>query len=154
MKRLEQEIHRSKRYGTTFCLFYIDLDNFKTINDTYGHLQGDKVIIEIAERLKSTIRVTDFAARMGGDEFTMMLLSIEKRSDIEAFCVKLIDSLSKPIQLDDVEFTPSASIGVSLYPSGGENVTDIIFDADKAMYVSKSKGKNTFTISDKYIDPL
>ena len=152
VKRLEEEIQRSTRYGNMFCVIYIDLDDFKFINDNYGHLQGDAVIIELADRLNNTIRKTDIAARMGGDEFAMILLSMEVREDIENFSRKLVKNLSQPIQLGSFEYKPSASVGVSVFPSCGDTVNDLIVAADKAMYISKSKGKNTYCISKKFLE--
>jgi len=152
VQRLQEEIYRSKRYGNTFCVFYIDVDNFKMINDTYGHLQGDTVIIEIANRLKETIRITDIAARMGGDEFAMIVLSMEKQNDIENFSQKLIDSISGSIKLDTTEIHPSASVGISVYPFCGETINDLVLAADTAMYLSKSSGKNTYSVSEKYLN--
>jgi len=146
VQKLEEEIRRSKRYGQLFSVFYIDLDNFKYINDNYGHLQGDDVIVTIASRLKSSIRSTDMAARMGGDEFALILLSMNNEEDIDRFANKLLTIILEPIDICGYQFKPSASLGASRFPASGDSVELLIRAADAAMYISKSKGKNSFTL--------
>lgn len=144
--RLEYEVDRSERYGNQFCVFYIDLDDFKKINDTYGHQQGDEVLISVANRLLSVVRASDMVARLGGDEFAVLTLSLKGQTAIEQLAVKLIDSLSEPIVVQGQPLCHSASLGVSSYPTHGVSVNALMNAADHAMYRAKHSGKNSYSL--------
>jgi diguanylate cyclase (GGDEF)-like protein/PAS domain S-box-containing protein len=126
-----------------FAFLFIDLDYFKNINDLYGHSKGDIIIQEVAKRFIKTIHKTDFIARAGGDEFVILMHNTDM---IEEECQKLIDSLLEPFEIQGAKSKISASIGVSLFPQNGENFEELFKNADTAMYVAKSNGKNTYQL--------
>ena len=160
--RLSTALERTRRNGKPFALLYIDIDGFKSVNDTHGHHWGDLLLVAIALRLKDRFRRTDTLARIGGDEFAII---IEEQSPLEAELLKLGEGLcqliSQPYILDDkVTVTVGASIGVALYPQCGNDSADeresIIRAADMAMYQAKRAGKNQACIqpfSDQYVLP-
>ena len=149
-QRIDQEIHRAKRYHHSFCLLYMDLDHFKQVNDTYGHKAGDKVLIAVAEMLRDTCRSTDMVGRVvgriGGDEF---LLVTPETDAAGAACLarrvlKIVNSLEVDIGGDqEVDFV-GASIGIAEYPSDAEEREALLEVADAAMYRAKSAGSNCF----------
>lgn len=139
---VKQEVIRSERNSTKFSLLFIDLDNFKEVNDTLGHNVGDKLLIQVSERLKQCIRNSDDISRFGGDEFTILIPHINDISDIEAICEKIIESMSKEFKIGHESVFTSVSIGVSSYPSDSKNITTLFKYADQAMYRSKKTGKN------------
>jgi len=144
LDRLNQEISHSKRQSTVFAVLFIDLDNFKNINDTLGHAVGDEYLIKISSRLKKCLRSSDTIARLGGDEFVILLRDIENTSSIEATTKKVLHSLDEIIKINETELYASCSIGVSIYPTDGEGAEKIIQHADTAMYRAKELGRNNY----------
>ena len=147
MDRLTFAIKLSKRRRECFALMYIDLDGFKTLNDTRGHIIGDKVLRDVAARLSAKLRDVDTVARIGGDEFTVILSGSETPEDAEIVANKLKDALtSSPVELgpDEAPYLVTASIGISLYPDHAETIDELISAADSAMYMAKKNGRNTF----------
>jgi diguanylate cyclase (GGDEF)-like protein/PAS domain S-box-containing protein len=142
--RLQQCILRSKREKSKIALFFIDLDNFKDINDTYGHDVGDKVLIEVADRISGVIRKNDTLSRLGGDEFTIILDSLKHTKDVSPLAQKVLLSLDKPIMVDNKKLHISASIGISIYPDDTKSIKDMLKFADIAMYRAKTDGRNNF----------
>jgi len=140
--RLEHEIRRVQRYGKSFALMFVDLDEFKEINDQYGHQTGDQALKEITQRLIKLLRATDIVARLGGDEFTIIMSDIGRRSDVEAVAAKLMLTITEPLQLNGISASVSASIGLVICPDDGVSADDLINKADRAMYRSKQFGKN------------
>src|SRR5690606_1675594 len=124
------------------ALRYIDLDRYKLINDTLGHAAGDKVLVEVAARLKAAIRPGDTAGRMGGDEFIVLLNDISDRAEIEAIARKVLASIEKPFILNNRAYFLSASIGVALSPEDTTDPQQLVKAADGAMYKVKSEGRN------------
>ena len=126
-----------------FALLFLDLDNFKNINDSMGHEIGDKILIEVARRLKAVSEENGLCARFGGDEFVVLLPQTD-REELDRFCHRLIRIFKDPFTISDADFFLSASIGIVLHPDDAANVEDLIKHADTAMYEAKKKGKNQF----------
>ncbi|GGF71203.1 PAS domain S-box protein [Alteromonas lipolytica] len=129
-----------------FALMFIDLDNFKIYNDTYGHAFGDKVLIEVANVLGSTIRHSDELSRFGGDEFTVCLNSCHSVAIAESVAKNIVNNITEIRKVDGISVALTASIGISFYPNDGEELITLQQKADKAMYEAKHKGKNRFRI--------
>jgi diguanylate cyclase (GGDEF)-like protein len=124
------------------AVFYIDLDNFKPINDTAGHAVGDEVLKTVAARLKSSTRSTDICARVGGDEFVVIATQLDDEAQAGEVAKKLMARLTEYIAVDGKEYALGASIGVALYPQHGRNLAELVQRADKAMYQVKRTGKS------------
>ncbi len=142
--RLEQEIKKASRYQHKVAVLYLDLDNFKEVNDSLGHSGGDQLLIETAQRLQNCIREIDTLARQGGDEFTLILSEQNNRKDTQKIIQNLLYELKKPFQLGEGEAYVTTSIGVAYYPDDGVDTTTLFEHADQAMYAAKKKGKNGF----------
>lgn len=140
--RLEQALMQSKRRKTACALLYLDLDGFKPVNDTYGHETGDALLVAVARRLQECVRESDTVARMGGDEFTVVLTNLNDGQSVERISHALLASLSNPFVIDRTSVTIGASIGVSVYPGDGTTVNELLSAADGAMYRVKNQGKN------------
>lgn len=142
--RLEQQIKNSERTGKLAALFFIDLDNFKEANDTLGHDAGDHLLQQAAARISSCIRQNDTVARIGGDEFTVILAEFEHITHVKKMANKIIKELAKAFQVYENKVTISGSIGISLIPQDATNPEDLISYADQAMYAAKNEGRNQF----------
>ncbi len=145
--RLEIVLSYSERYKQKFAIFYMDLDDFKDVNDNYGHEAGDKVLIEFADRIKKIIRKSDTFARLGGDEFIIIVQNIKDENSLNKIARQIIHLTEKPFILKNKCLVSiGVSIGISVYPVNGTDIRTLLANADKAMYKSKQKGKNNFTI--------
>lgn len=142
--RFEQEIARTKRNNAKVAVLYMDLDGFKTVNDTLGHDSGDKVLQEIARRLKDTIRASDTVSRLGGDEFSILIPGFQSIENVEKTCQKLLGAIKQPIMMGDREVVLTGSIGAAIYPDNAVDYADLLVYADMAMYQAKQRGKNQF----------
>lgn len=142
--RLSQAMIAAKRSQKAFALLFIDLDQFKKINDSLGHHIGDEVLIETSKRLKENLREEDTLARLGGDEFTIILKEIKNIQDVSAVSQKIIQAIKKPIELHGHTLYISLSIGISLYPQDSLSAHDLIKYADTAMYKAKDEGRDNF----------
>jgi diguanylate cyclase (GGDEF)-like protein/PAS domain S-box-containing protein len=140
--RLVLAIQQAERYGNHFAVLFLDLDNFKRINDTLGHHAGDLLLQAVAQRLTENLRKIDAVARFGGDEFAIMLEEVKDPADLKRIAQKIIDAVSTPVDLEGVEVQVGVSIGVSVYPADGNSVEELFKNADTAMYRAKSLGKN------------
>jgi diguanylate cyclase (GGDEF)-like protein/PAS domain S-box-containing protein len=140
--RLEQEMSKSHRTGLPMALMFIDLDHFKEVNDTLGHAQGDILLAEAARRIVACVRESDTVARMGGDEFTVILSGLGDSSSIDRIARAIIDTLAMPFLLQNKSVMVSASIGIALFPHDGTEIEDILKKADMAMDASKELGRN------------
>ncbi len=141
--RMEQAIARTRRKDRMLAVCYLDLDEFKPVNDLHGHEAGDKVLVDAAARMGEAIRTEDTAARLGGDEFVLLLADIENPDECESVLARVMSSLAMPFVLKgDVSVTLSASIGVALFPEGGETPDELMRNADQAMYAAKRAGRN------------
>ena len=143
--RLEQEIKRCKRDGQQLAILFIDLDHFKEVNDTLGHDSGDQLLVEAAKRIQDCVREADTVARMGGDEFTVILTEISHTDHLEPLLEKLLRSMDALFQIGDEQVFVSASIGITLYPLDGSQIEDLYKNADQALYVAKGEGRNRFS---------
>ncbi len=152
--RLEQALARALRHNELVGVMFIDIDRFKLVNDTLGHAGGDKLICEVAERLKSAVRAEDVVARLGGDEFVVVITEAQKVSQILQAVEKLLALVSKPYQIAARELFSSCSIGVSVYPNDGANSTVLIKNADTAMYHAKASGRNRFQLYDTAMNAM
>ncbi|MBF0220441.1 MAG: bifunctional diguanylate cyclase/phosphodiesterase, partial [Gammaproteobacteria bacterium] len=140
--RLEHEIGISNRRNVPFALMFIDLDHFKEVNDTLGHGMGDLLLIEATRRLNECVRRTDIVARMGGDEFTVLLTEIENLNHIDRIAENIIAKLATAFLLKKEIAYVSASIGITLYPNDATTIEGLLKNADQAMYVAKEQGRN------------
>lgn len=139
--RLNTAILQAKRHQVEIAVLFIDLDHFKFINDTFGHTSGDIVLQQVAARLTMCLRETDTLARMGGDEFTVVLQDFDNRGDVETTAQRILKSLSAPLILENQELYISASIGISFFPEDGGNPALLMKHADTAMYSAKNSGR-------------
>lgn len=146
-QRLEDKVNEAKRYNERFIVMYLDLDGFKKVNDTWGHHSGDVILQAVSKRFLKVLRRSDIVGRLGGDEFSLILHSVDKNFDVNKFSQRLIDIIAEPILVDEKSIQVTASIGVSLFPDDGDNAEQLINSADESMYVSKNSGRNKFTLS-------
>lgn len=149
LDRLECVIDKANRHqGGLYALLYLDLDRFKDINDSLGHPQGDALLIEVAKRLTSCVRSCDTVARMGGDEFAILLESIKDFSEAMQVAERIQEALSVPVRLAQKEVLVSTSIGITISATGQVTPAELLRDADTALYRAKDKGKNCFEMFD------
>jgi diguanylate cyclase (GGDEF)-like protein len=146
LDRLAQALAAAERQQTRLALLYLDLDGFKLVNDTLGHSAGDLLLRKVADRLRDRVRTADTLARIGGDEFTIVVTHIRNTEDAELVAKELLAQLGTPFALNGHELTLTASIGISVYPSDAANPEKLIQHADTAMYVAKSSGKNRYKV--------
>ncbi len=142
--RLHQALAQAKRHDWHVAVLFIDLDRFKQINDTLGHSVGDALLQQVSRRLETCLRRTDSLARMGGDEFQLILSELRDPQDALRVSQKLLDSLKAPFHVDTYELFVTASIGISLFPRDGRDAATLLRNADSAMYRAKNQGKNSF----------
>lgn len=143
-ERLEHSLTLAQRNHWRIALFFLDLNNFKKINDRYGHLVGDEVLREFSRRLQNSLRNSDTLARLGGDEFVCLLETIPDERYLPLVAEKIIENIEKPIRLDEnINISLTSSIGISIYPDHGETGAALLEKADLAMYAAKDKGKGS-----------
>jgi diguanylate cyclase (GGDEF)-like protein/PAS domain S-box-containing protein len=142
--RLDQSLADARRNRQTSAVMFLDLDEFKKINDQHGHEFGDLVLKATADRIRGEIRETDTVARIGGDEFVIILSSLPEDNIAERIAMNVIKQITQPIEINNIEVAVSASVGISLYPENGLTAEELIRSADKAMYRVKHEGKNSF----------
>jgi diguanylate cyclase (GGDEF)-like protein len=140
----ERILEATPRHGGRCAVLFIDLDHFKPINDHYGHAAGDLVLREIARRLQRCVRGEDVVGRLGGDEFVVILAHVQKVEDITHIAADCLAAVGSPIGYRDLELQVSSSIGISLYPADGPDVSTLVKHADTAMYHAKQQGRNNF----------
>lgn len=143
-ERVVSRIPFAKRHDKKMALIFIDMDNFKNVNDIFSHLIGDIFLIEVAKTIKSTLKEQDTLARLGGDEFAILLEDISSIMDMIPIAEKIITAFKNPITIEEKEIYTSASMGVSIYPDDGESYEDLVQAADTAMHQVKASGKNNF----------
>ncbi len=152
LDRLDLAIKQASRTSETLIVMFLDLDRFKLINDSFGHVVGDQLLVEVATRLKVEIRTGDTLARLGGDEFMLLLPQPTTRGQAESVAQKLIESLQQPFFLKGKEVYVNVSIGIAVYPDDTNDINTLIKKADMAMYDVKSSGKNGFAFYDDKLE--
>ena len=143
-QRLEHALARAHRHNSLLGVLYLDLDDFKIVNDTYGHDKGDMLLGALAGRLLECIRENDTVARLGGDEFTMILEDAYQLEDIVTAAKRIIESVSKPFSLGKNESNVTISVGIGVYPDDGDTAQELLKMSDMAMYKAKRQGKNNY----------
>jgi len=143
-ERVSRKIPSLKRNGKKMALLFIDMDNFKNINDTFGHFTGDKFLIEVSRVMKNLLREQDTLARLGGDEFAAVINDIDSLVDVASVAQKIIDIFAKPLKIESKEFYTGASVGISIYPDDAQSYEELVKAADTAMYQVKEAGKNGY----------
>ena len=146
--RLEMEIHRADRFQSGVGLMMLDLDGFKVVNDRLGHRTGDRLLCALADRLQAAIRKTDTVARFGGDEFVVLLPDLTDETLAETVAVKIVTSVSTPVEIEGVAIPVTVSAGLCVYPSMALDAETLLRHADEAMYQAKAAGKNTYRMYD------
>ena len=144
--RLSLALAHTHRYGEMLAVVFLDLDSFKTINDTLGHAVGDQLLQNVAERLTGCLRSGDILARWGGDEFTLLLSPISRAEDTAKIATEILDTLNAPLQFNGQELHIKASLGIALAPYDGEDADTLLKNADAAMYRAKQKGRNNYQL--------
>jgi diguanylate cyclase (GGDEF)-like protein/PAS domain S-box-containing protein len=144
-ERLDIELERAQRNRRMLALLFIDLDGFKTVNDTLGHPSGDRLIQVIAGRLSTSIRRTDLAVRLGGDEFVIVAPEVEHAEDCAVLARKLLVEISQPVDLGTEVVSLTASIGIAVHAADSGSVAELIMEADSAMYAAKARGRNGYS---------
>jgi len=147
--RVQQALLRAQRNGTKVAVLWFDLDRFKQINDRLGHRIGDELLCEFAQRIRSSLRKSDTAARIGGDEFVVLAADLENTSDFQAVVEKLMQQIRGSMVISGYDLKVSASAGVSLYPDHGLEPAMLMRNADLAMYQAKRAGRDTFRVFQK-----
>ncbi len=143
--RLQLALARARRDHGQFAICYIDLDEFKPVNDNYGHAAGDTLLIEISARLRSLLRGGDTAARVGGDEFVLILTQLADADECRQAADRVLTAITAPVVIDGHAISVSASIGIALYPRDGKDANDLLMLADQAMYEAKRAGRNRYS---------
>lgn len=151
MDRLHQGIEEAKRHQHQCAILFIDLDDFKKVNDYFGHKRGDELLIQVAQQLKKDVRSMDTVARIGGDEFTLLLNDISNTDIIIQMADKIRETLYYEFSHEGIDFVVTPSIGIALYPDHGLNADDVLAAADQAMYAAKRLGKNKVSLSDQLV---
>jgi diguanylate cyclase (GGDEF)-like protein len=142
--RLEQEMKKTRRNNLQVALLFLDLDEFKSINDSLGHDMGDVLLKEATQRLLTCVRETDTVSRLGGDEFTVILIGVDDPHSVERVAQLILGTLAEPYCLNDNLAHVTASIGITLYPDDGDTVDELLKNADQAMYAAKNLGRNRY----------
>ena len=142
--RAETAIRLAQREDEKLAIVYIDIDEFKVINDTMGHEVGDILLKELSQRFQECVRDSDTVSRVGGDEFTILMLKITCQEDASIVAERILKSNLIPVKINDQEILPKTSLGISIFPKDGDNIDMLLKNSDAAMYFAKQNGKNQF----------
>ncbi len=142
--RLVVALAHARRNKEMLAVLYLDLDGFKAVNDTHGHTIGDQLLKDVAKRLTNLLRDEDTVARMGGDEFTLLLTEIKQKEDAAKVADKILNAMKEPLTLGTHTLNITTSVGIALYPSDGEDAETLLKNADTAMYKVKENGRNAY----------
>jgi len=145
-------VSRLSRYGAPFALLYLDLDQFKTVNDSRGHMFGDRLLIQVAGRIEAALRESDIAARLGGDEFAIILSNDCAPDMCASVAARLIESIKRPFEIDGETITIGASIGIAVAPANGSGPEELLRNADMALYRAKADGRGAFRFFESHMD--
>ncbi len=148
--RLPQALARSRRSEVSVAVCYLDLDGFKAVNDRNGHAVGDKLLIDLSQRLQGILRIDDTLARLGGDEFVLLLSSVSTLQECQLALERVLQEIAAPVEIDGRSVSVTASIGVTVYPADPVDADTLMRHADQAMYLAKERGKNCF----HFFDPV
>ena len=140
-QRLDHGLIQAKRHGWGLAVLFIDIDKFKSINDSYGHDLGDKVLLMVANRLQSSVREEDMVSRWGGDEFMCLLLEVKQEADVTRLAEKMVNRIAEACEFNGIVLSIRASIGIAIYPADGETADILFKNADTAMYKAKGTEK-------------
>ena len=151
--RLHQALARAKRHARTVAVLYLDLDAFKRVNDDDGHDVGDAVLVEVGRRLRDAVRAEDTVARMGGDEFAILMEDVEDLQSVVGVAARIVEDAARPIAMKEREVMITASLGIAYAEEGHADVEALLRDADLAMYRAKAAGKNRFVNSSDVLEP-
>ena len=142
--RIAQAVSLAERNRTRVAVMFLDLDRFKTVNDSLGHSVGDKLLQEVSSRLKSCMRASDTVSRLGGDEFVILMPNVTDPEDVAVTAQKVLDAVARPYNIDGHELVSTPSVGISVYPGDGADVDTLLRNADAAMYHAKETGRNNY----------
>ncbi len=145
-EHIDREIAHARRRGHMLALLFMDLDHFKVVNDSFGHPTGDKLLQQVAKRIRGKIREDDIFARLGGDEFALLASRVGHTEDALKIAQKMFDSFKMPFTVDNHEFSTTPSIGISFYPHDAEDAETLLKNADTAMYRAKEHGRNNYQL--------
>lgn len=143
-ERMQEAVQHASEYHNSFGLLFIDLDYFKSINDSLGHAVGDALLVEAAKRISASVRSNDVVARIGGDEFAILVMDIHESDGLAGLAIQIAAMLAEPFNIDGVSFFVTASIGIACCPGDSDNIDDLMKYADTAMYYAKKQGRNNF----------
>jgi len=150
--RLHQALANAQRHKRLLAVCFLDLDGFKPINDRYGHEAGDRFLIEVGKRLTHTLRAGDTVARLGGDEFVLLVADLRDYAEMEVAAERILECVSRPFLIGDVELGVSASIGITIYPLDDSDPDTLLRHADQSMYQAKQLGRNRYQLFDMEAD--
>jgi diguanylate cyclase (GGDEF)-like protein/PAS domain S-box-containing protein len=145
--RIEEALAESKRTGQAVHLLSIDVDDFKTINDTHGHAAGDRILVEIAARIAACARSEDTVARLGGDEFNVLAIGLASDAEAQALAQRILAAVHQPVRLRGAVLLPAVSIGISAFPGDGTTAESFLEASDAALYDAKRSGRNVFALA-------
>ena len=151
--RFKNALAQAKRHDQKLAILFLDLDGFKSVNDTFGHVAGDTVLKEVATRLPKAIREVDAVARFGGDEFVLLLNNVKNEKNTALVADKIMAALSEPFIIDGETCKIGASIGISIFPDDDVDMDSLISQADTAMYTAKNGGKNNYRFFEESMRP-
>ncbi len=144
LDRIAQVIALVKRTNGSVAVLSLDIDGFKNINDTYGHGDGDLLLVEFAARLKGSLREFDSVIRLGGDEFLILAPELKSRVEVESVVTRLLESVRPAVQLTNAAVCLTCSIGIALYPQNGVTPDELMANSDRALYMAKGRGKDCY----------
>ncbi|HVQ75001.1 MAG TPA: diguanylate cyclase [Candidatus Binatia bacterium] len=151
-QRLDHALIQARRHGWGVAVMFIDIDNFKDINDSYGHDLGDRVLLVVANRLQASVRGEDMVSRWGGDEFVCLLLDVKREADMALLAARMAGRIGDACEFDGIALSITASIGVAIWPGDGETADILLKHADRAMYVAKRTEKKVMLFRECPLD--